>query len=237
MKLTTIISIPLSFYVSMRYFPLRDALKLPIMVRYNTLIRHLKGEILVTSGGVKNGMLKIGFGDCSSKDPSRRSIFSNEGIILLNGREVIVACESSLNVRKGAMLNFHGNFYNTSGVNIDCYRQIDFGRGVVVSWDTFIMDGDSHHTIDLSSGKRSCNVKPIRIGDRVWIGMGATILKGANIGDGSAVAAHAVVTRCHPANSILAGCPARVIKGNVMFEEDYTEYTFKELMQRKSNKK
>lgn len=45
-----IFSIPKSFYVSLKYFSLKDAVKLPIMVRYNTVLLGLKGKI-TNSGG------------------------------------------------------------------------------------------------------------------------------------------------------------------------------------------
>ena len=54
--------------------------------------------------------------------------------------------------------------------------------------------------------------KPVRIGNEVWIGANATILPGVTIGDGSIVAAGAVVTHDVPSFSIVAGVPARVIR-------------------------
>ena len=53
-----------------------------------------------------------------------------------------------------------------------------------------------------------------RLGDRVLIGIGATVMDGAEIGDNSIVAGHAIVTEGSrfPANSILAGSPAKLIK-------------------------
>ena len=53
---------------------------------------------------------------------------------------------------------------------------------------------------------------PVKIGDNVWIGMGAVILKGVTIGDNSVVAAGAIVTKSIPANTIVAGNPAEVVK-------------------------
>jgi len=55
----------------------------------------------------------------------------------------------------------------------------------------------------------------IVIGDHVWIGLNATILKGVRIADGSVVAAGAVVTRDVPGNTLAGGVPASKIKENV----------------------
>ena len=56
---------------------------------------------------------------------------------------------------------------------------------------------------------------PIVIGDNVWIGMGAMILKGVTIGEGSIIAAGAVVTKDVAPNTIVAGVPAKEIRKDV----------------------
>jgi acetyltransferase-like isoleucine patch superfamily enzyme len=53
---------------------------------------------------------------------------------------------------------------------------------------------------------------PIIIGDNVWIGHGVTVLSGVTIGDGAVVAARALVIDDVPANAIVAGVPARVLR-------------------------
>ncbi|MNN74185.1 putative acetyltransferase [compost metagenome] len=53
---------------------------------------------------------------------------------------------------------------------------------------------------------------PITIGDNVWIGFQAAILKGVTVGEGAIIAAKAVVTKDVPAWSVVAGNPARVVK-------------------------
>ncbi len=54
--------------------------------------------------------------------------------------------------------------------------------------------------------------KPIHIGKRVWLGANVTILQGVTIGENAIVAAGAVVTKDVPANAIVGGVPAKVIK-------------------------
>ena len=53
---------------------------------------------------------------------------------------------------------------------------------------------------------------PIHIEANVWIGSNATILPGVTVGEGAIISAGAVVSKDVPANTIVAGVPARVIK-------------------------
>ena len=57
--------------------------------------------------------------------------------------------------------------------------------------------------------------RPIDIGNHVWIGSKANILKGIKIGEGAIVASGAVVTKDVPEHSLVAGDPAKVIRQNV----------------------
>lgn len=52
----------------------------------------------------------------------------------------------------------------------------------------------------------------VRVEDDVWIGAGATLLKGVTVARGAIIAASAVVTRSVPPYAIVAGNPARVLK-------------------------
>ena len=55
------------------------------------------------------------------------------------------------------------------------------------------------------------SVAPVVIGDRVWVGTRAIILKGVTIGDGAVVAAGAVVNKDVPPHAVVAGIPAKVV--------------------------
>lgn len=111
----------------------------------------------------------------------------------------------------------------------------DFGKNITVGKDVFInacchfqdhggvVIGDGcqigHNVVfaTLDHGippedRRNTYPSPIVLGKRVWIGSNSTITKGVTIGDNSIVAAGAVVTRDVPANCIVGGVPAKIIK-------------------------
>ncbi|SDX12117.1 DapH/DapD/GlmU-related protein [Paenibacillus sp. CF384] len=92
---------------------------------------------------------------------------------------------------------------------IRCKKQVKIGSHCAISWDVTIMDTD-YHCIE-----GSVATKPTIIGDHVWIGNKAVILKGVTIGQGAVVAAGAVVSRDVPAHTLVAGVPAKPIKRNV----------------------
>ena len=86
---------------------------------------------------------------------------------------------------------------------------IELGDHVRISKGAIVETGG----LDLGGAPPYSHVaKPIRIGHGVWIGTNAIVLAGVEIGDGAVVAAGAVVTRNVPAQTIVGGNPARVIK-------------------------
>lgn len=98
-------------------------------------------------------------------------------------------------------------------INADCKFQ-DQG-GIVIEEGALIGHGVVLATLDhdLDPAKRQqLHPEPIHIGKRVWIGANATVTKGVTIGDNSVVAAGAVVNRDVPANTIVGGVPAKVIR-------------------------
>jgi len=70
----------------------------------------------------------------------------------------------------------------------------------------------SGHPLEPSRRRAFTTAKPIVIERNVWIAAGATVIGGVTIGENSVVAAGSVVTRDVPANTLVGGNPARVIR-------------------------
>ncbi len=67
------------------------------------------------------------------------------------------------------------------------------------------------HPIEPSQ-RRALEVKPVIIKRNAWLGAGVTILPGVTVGENSIVAAGAVVTKDVPANTVVAGVPAKILR-------------------------
>ena len=100
-----------------------------------------------------------------------------------------------------------GNHVYYNGGEIISTLSVEIGNYVVINNGTLIID---HNGYGLDGNPEV--KKPVKIGDHVWIGIGATILKGVTVGDNSVVGAGAVVTKDVEPNTIVAGNPAREIR-------------------------
>lgn len=115
-----------------------------------------------------------------------------------------------VNVNKSAKLVLKTGYMNSDST-IDCFESIEIGENCCISKNVIIRDSNSHY---INREGYRCTA-PIKIGNNVWIGLGAKILSGVTIGDGCVVAAGAVVNKDVPPKSMVAGVPARVIKSDI----------------------
>lgn len=120
---------------------------------------------------------------------------------------------SDISVTEGATLRL-GSGYANRGLNLSCFESISIGFDVAISENVTIRDSDNHHIVGSAPA-----TAPVVIGDGVWIGLNAVILKGVTIGPGAVVAAGAIVTRDVPARCLVGGVPARVLRTDVAVED------------------
>ena len=126
--------------------------------------------------------------------------------------DFMIATGARVVLDRGARLTLGSGYINNFS-SIACFEQITIGDGAAIADGVVIRDSDNHSIVG-----GNAPTAPIVIGDRVWIGSNAIVLKGVTIGEGAVIAAGAVVTRSVPAHSMAAGVPARIIKSDVHWE-------------------
>ena len=110
-----------------------------------------------------------------------------------------------LEVGRGARLSIGTGTYLNRNTEIIAWQEVMIGRHCMIGWDVVIMDTDQHPRPDGRWDNR-----PIALGDGVWVGARAIVLKGVSIGDGAIIGAGAIVTHDVPAGAIVTGPAAEV---------------------------
>ena len=119
-----------------------------------------------------------------------------------------------------------GEYTMLNGALLMAEELITIGKHCLISWNVCIADSDFHpvdkiqrrlDTIALAPGgdksrRPQIISKPVFIEDDVWIGFNAVILKGVRLGQGCVIGAASVVTKDVPANAVVVGNPARILK-------------------------
>jgi acetyltransferase-like isoleucine patch superfamily enzyme len=96
---------------------------------------------------------------------------------------------------------------------ISAFQHVSIGRECVIADRVMLIDFD-HGVVEVDRPVRQQGIykRDVRVGNNVWIGYGACILRGVTIGDNAIIGTSAVVTRDVPANAVVAGVPARLIR-------------------------
>jgi acetyltransferase-like isoleucine patch superfamily enzyme len=155
-----------------------------------------------------------------------RQLRSEKNPAVALGKHVSCYAGCSFSIGKNGSCSV-GDFSLLNGALIMAEERVEIGSYVLVSWNVGIADSD-FHPIEPAQRRQDAlalapyfenrpprpaiRTAPVRIADNVWIGMGAVILKGVEIGENSVVAAGAIVTRSVPANVVVAGNPAQIVK-------------------------
>ncbi len=120
---------------------------------------------------------------------------------------------------RNAVISIGSNVEVNDYVHIGAIESVTIGNNVLIASKVFISDhnhgsysGDNQSSPLEAPKERPLQVKPIVIGDNVWIGESVTILPGVVIGEGSVIGASSVVTKSVPPRCIAVGAPAAVVK-------------------------
>lgn len=157
-----------------------------------------------------------------SANVSWTQLWATRGGVVYIGEGSIVHCRIAFDAPGGVVRIGNACFIGAS--RLVCHSEINIGDDVIISWGVTIVDHDSHaldwngrarDVSDWRHGRKNWDdvtIRPVYIEDKVWIGFGATILKGVRLGKCSVIGAGSVVTKDVPPFSVVAGNPARVVR-------------------------
>ena len=126
------------------------------------------------------------------------------GTFLMSAGPCYIKCTEKAQCRIGK------NVFMNHNCSITCAEEITIGDACNIANNVVIVDHD--HRFGKYGVEDGLESTPVHIGKNVWIGANAVILRGVSIGDGSIIAAGAVVNHDIPAYEIWGGVPAKKIR-------------------------
>lgn len=131
-------------------------------------------------------------------------------------RMIIDSCGKNVNIEKGATIRPGLKIGDGSGVGInsEIYGDVTIGSNVMMGPEVVIYTSNHKHELsEIPFGRQGFDeVKPVVIGNNVWIGRRVMFMAGSGCGDNVIIAAGSVVTKKFPSNVIIGGVPAKIVK-------------------------
>jgi acetyltransferase-like isoleucine patch superfamily enzyme len=112
----------------------------------------------------------------------------------------------------GSLLELGDFVFLGRGVEFDVTERVSVGSNTVIAPRCFITDHNHGIAADRRIDQQGAEAAPVVIGSDVWLGAGVVVLPGVTIGDGAVVGANSVVTKDVAPMTIVAGCPARILR-------------------------
>lgn len=197
--------LPWTLRFNFHYLPFSQAIKLPILL-YKPKLLTLNGIIRI-SGGVKFGMIKLGFNQVSIY-PNSGITWSNSGTVIFKGR-CNIGNASAISIGEKSILTIGDNVRATTALKLVCYHRIDIGEQTLIGWENIICDTD-FHSVMTTTGKTK-GYDSIIIGPHNWLAMQSLILKGTQTPPFTVVGARSTLNKnyvTHGEKILLAGSPA-----------------------------
>ena len=213
-------SLPKTIFFNLYMFPIKIAVKLPILIDYRTQFNELYKNTVVLSGNIKFGMVKLGWGNGSNGIECNRKSYwgiKKGSKVVFKGtaqfaKGVSLRADNGGEIIFGNQLTANQNFFCASNTSVS------FGENVVLGWNIHVRDADGHPIFN-QNGDRINENRCISVGDHVWIASYASILKGVTIPDNCIVGFGSIVTKSFKEQGlIIGGIPAIEVKKNINWE-------------------
>lgn len=170
-------------------------------------------KVRITIHG-KNNVVRIG--DFSQLDGASITIYGDNNTVTIEPWCILKGTELYIEKSNGSIsIGEHTRILGKTHLAVLEGTNLQIGKDCLFSSDIHFRTGDSHSVLDMQ-GRRINASEDITVGDHVWFGTKATVLKGAVISPHSIVGACALVSgKFQEPHCVLAGVPAKVVKHGV----------------------
>ena len=149
---------------------------------------------------------------------SRIDFNGNNSILYLSSNKFDYAVNISINENNICFIGKNNFFNGTTTIVLSESKNVIIGADCLFSYEVSLRVADVHLIYDTKTKERLNYSKSIYIGDHIWLGQNALILKGTQIGSGSIIGANSVLSnKIIPSNTTFAGSPARLTKENTFW--------------------
>tara|TARA_B100001750_G_scaffold53429_2_gene40613 strand:- start:1839 stop:2513 length:675 start_codon:yes stop_codon:yes gene_type:complete len=143
---------------------------------------------------------------------------SNNEVVFGDAVKVSLGAKIVVNDDEGRLSVGRGTTIESVRLEVAGGASLSIGDDCMLAYEVDVRNTDSHSVLSLDTGERLNPDADVVIGDRVWVGAHAMVMKGTVIGNDSVIASRSVLTRAVPEHSVAAGVPARIVRQGVRWD-------------------
>lgn len=209
--------------LNFKYFPIKTAIKFPILVFGKLELLHLKGSIVI-EGNIRSRMIKIGYNSDQFVASNTCGLWDMHGEIRFRGK-ALFSPGVTINVSEDARLIIGNCVSLGAKVKVRSWHSIIIDDFTGIAEESQLFDTDFHLIRELNSGKVYNHCGEIYIGKTCWIGNRCTIAKGTRLPERTIVASNSLANRDYftllSKPSVIGGIPAKILRENIVRIYDY----------------
>lgn len=208
------ISIIKTLIFNFRYFNFKTAIKLPVFVYNNVILKDMKGKVLFAERP-KMGSIKLGFCNHPFLTNNDKLIWHQKGGQVIFSNNILIGQGTYVEIGKNGKLEIGSNSYIGGGnTKLITYCHINIKANFRASWNIEIIDTSFHHLINYTTNKHNEINGTIHIGNNNWIGSHSKIYKNTITADFSTFGANSILFNNfgNEEYCVYTGNPPKIIK-------------------------
>ena len=209
-------SLPYSLYFNFHYLPIRQAIKLPIIL-YSPHFWSLKGKIIIDAPQIYFRMIRLGLFNGGLSNGHGFVWMNEAGTVIFHGKFTVGQGSVIKIAHPKAILEFGDNVCNASSLKIDCHYRISIGEKTRFGWNVTIMDSNLHRLKNEDGTWKGKGYDMVDIGGNTWISSQCVVLPGTKFPSYSVCALGSILNKDYSNNErgLYAGRPAKLIKAGI----------------------